>query len=206
MKRICVYCGSSPGSHPDYIKMAAELGTQLAQSGIGLVYGGGNIGMMGVLANHARKHNGHVTGVITRHLMEMEVAFTDLTDLRVVETMHERKTVMADLADGFIALPGGFGTMDEMFEVLTWAQLNLHKKPCGFLNVNGYFDKLLDFIDHMISQQFAGDVCKSLILTGNTAKDILDQLRQYRPLFNDKGEWAKAMAEKKTQNNCALNQ
>ena len=197
MKRICVYCGSSPGAHPDYIKAAATLGERLAKENISLVYGGGSVGMMGVLANAAFKNGGHVIGVITRRLIEMEVAFTQLSDLRVVETMHERKAMMAELADGFIALPGGFGTMDEMFEVLTWSQLNIHQKPCGFLNINGYFDKLIDFIKHMISQQFVSDACKSLILTDNNPRGLLDRFHQYQPLFTDKGEWAKAMAKKK---------
>jgi uncharacterized protein (TIGR00730 family) len=136
----------------------------------------------------------------------MEVAFTDLNDLRVVETMHERKAMMADLSDGFIALPGGFGTMDEMFEVLTWSQLNIHKKPCGFLNVNGYFDKLIEFIRHMISQQFASDACKSLILTGRTPEALLSAFDAYQPLFADKGAWARAIAQKKAMDKSAVNQ
>ncbi len=197
MKKICVYCGSSPGAHSDYLKMAARLGKQFAQKEIQLVYGGGNVGMMGALANEAFKNKGDVTGIITRRLIDMEVAFTELSDLRVVDTMHERKAMMAKLADGFIALPGGFGTLDEMFEVLTWSQLNIHKKPCGFLNVNHYFDKLLEFIDHMISEQFVSDSCRSLILTDKTPEGLIDQFKNYQPLFNDKAQWAKAMAKKR---------
>lgn len=206
MKRICVYCGSSPGSHPEYMKMAELLGQELAKQRIDLVYGGGSVGMMGILAGETHKNGGHVIGVITRHLMDMEVGYTDLTDLRVVDTMHERKAMMADLADGFIALPGGFGTMDEMFEVLTWAQLNIHSKPCGFLNVNGYFDKLIDFIDHMIDQQFVSDTCQSLLLKDDTPNGLIRQFREYRPLFRDKGEWAKALAKKRSGIQQAVNQ
>lgn len=199
MKQICVYCGSSPGLQPEYSMMAQQLGEVLAKKKIGLVYGGGNVGMMGILANAAFKNNGQVTGVITKKLIDMEVAFTGLHDLRIVETMHERKAMMANLADGFIALPGGFGTMDEMFEVITWSQLNIHHKPCGFLNVNGYFDKLIEFIDHMISQGFVSDACRSLILEDRKPEGLIQQFCDYTPLFKDKAAWAKAMAEKKQQ-------
>ncbi len=197
MERICVYCGSSPGSEPEYARTADRLGKALAQSGIGLVYGGGNIGMMGILANSVVKHNGEVTGVITHHLFEMEVAFKEQIDLRVVETMHERKAMMADLADGFIALPGGFGTMDEMFEVLTWAQLNLHQKPCGFLNVNGYYDKLIEFVHQMMDKQFVASECENLIHIADSPSELIKAFRGHQPLNNDKGAWAKALAAKR---------
>ncbi len=194
MKRICVFCGSSPGSQPEYVEMAKTLGRALAQNEIELVYGGGNVGMMGILANAVVNHGGAVTGVITNHLFKMEVAFTELSDLRVVETMHERKALMADLSDGFIAMPGGFGTMEEMFEVLTWAQLNIHEKPCGFLNVNGYYDKLVEFIDHMISQQFVKEDYKGLVLMDKDPDGLLNQFRSYTHIHVEKGKWAKKFA------------
>jgi uncharacterized protein (TIGR00730 family) len=191
MKRICVFCGSSPGSQLEYVEMAAQLGKQLAKNNIGLVYGGGSVGMMGVLANSVVKNKGSVTGVITKKLYKMEVAFTELTDLRIVDTMHERKAMMAELSDGFIALPGGFGTMDEMFEILTWSQLNIHQKPCGFLNVNGYYNKLLDFVDHMISQNFVNEACRPLLQMDESPEGLLEKFNNYKPLLFDKGEWAK---------------
>lgn len=194
MKRICVFCGSSPGSKPEYVEMAAQLGKELAKNDIGLVYGGGSVGMMGVLADSVVKSQGRVTGVITKQLFKMEVGFTELSDLRIVGTMHERKAMMAQLSDGFIALPGGFGTMDEMFEILTWAQLNIHQKPCGFLNVNGYYNKLIDFIDHMISQNFINKSCRSLLQVDEQPDSLLEKFRNYAPLLMDKGEWAKKLA------------
>ncbi|MCP3926310.1 MAG: TIGR00730 family Rossman fold protein [Desulfobacterales bacterium] len=193
MKRICVFCGSSPGSDPEYVEMAKKLGMELAQNNIELVYGGGNVGMMGVLANSVVENKGDVIGVITNKLLKMEVAFTELSDLRVVDTMHERKAIMADLADGFIAMPGGFGTMDEMFEVLTWSQLNIHQKPCGFLNVNGYYDKLVDFIDHMISENFVNPDCRGILQIASNPAQLLEKLKNYEHIAPDKGEWAKEL-------------
>lgn len=194
MKQICVFCGSSPGSRPEYGQLAVQLGKELAQNNIGLVYGGGSVGMMGLLAKSVVEHNGSVTGVITKKLFKMEVAFTALSDLRVVDTMHERKAMMAQLSDGFIAMPGGFGTMDEMFEILTWAQLGIHKKPCGFLNPCGYYDKLIGFIDHMIEEQFINKLCKRLVLVDETPKGLLDKFNTHVPLTADKGDWAKKLA------------
>ena len=194
MKRIAVFCGSSPGSKPEYIAMAVRLGKKLAESHIELVYGGGNVGMMGVLANAVVQNNGTVTGVITRHLYDMEVAFTGLSDLRVVDSMHERKALMAELSDGFIALPGGLGTLDEMFEILTWAQLNIHRKPCGFLNVSGYYDKLIEFVDHMIAQSFVKKEYRALMEIDDDPAGLLEKFRQHKPLNIDKGEWAKQLA------------
>jgi uncharacterized protein (TIGR00730 family) len=194
MKRICVFCGSSAGSDPEYVDMAARLGKALAEKSIGLVYGGGSVGMMGVLADAVVKNGGSVTGVITEHLYKMEVAFTELSDLRVVNTMHERKAMMADLSDGFISLPGGFGTLDEMFEIITWAQLNLHQKPCGFLNVNGYYDKLLEFIDHMILESFINQACRPLVQVDEDPAGLLEKFHKYTPLATNKGEWSKRLA------------
>ena len=176
MKRICVFCGSSPGARPEYIKTARELGTALAKNKIGLVYGGAKVGMMGAVASATMEAKGEVTGVIPKELVKKEVAFTGITDLRIVNSMHERKALMADLSDGFIALPGGLGTIEEFFEVLTWAQLGIHKKPCGFLNVSGYYDKAIEFIDHAVEEQFIGPASRSLILADespeNAAKKI----------------------------------
>ncbi|CCK82246.1 MULTISPECIES: LOG family protein [Desulfobacula] len=194
MKRICVFCGSSPGSEPEYIEMAVQLGKELSKNKIGLVYGGGSVGMMGVLADSVVKAGGEVTGVITKKLFEMEVAFTELSDLRVVETMHERKAMMAELSDGFIALPGGFGTMDEIFEILTWSQLNILQKPCGFLNVKGYYNKLIDFIDHMILHDFINKACRTIVQVDEHPTSLLEKFQNYSPLSDDKGEWAKKMA------------
>lgn len=193
MKRICVFCGSSPGSEPEYAQMAAALGRELADHDIGLVYGGGSVGMMGILAHSTVKNNGQVTGVITEQLFEMEVGFKALSDLRIVGSMHERKAMMADLSDGFIALPGGLGTMDEMFEILTWAQLDIHQKPCGFLNVKGYYNKLIDFIDHMISENFIHPDCRGLVQVDESPAGLLEKFEQYKPLLPDKSEWAKKL-------------
>jgi uncharacterized protein (TIGR00730 family) len=154
MKRVCVFAGSSAGVRPEYMAAATDLGRVLAARGIGLVYGGARVGLMGAVADAVLTGGGAVTGVIPRALVEKEVAHSGLTELRVVTTMHERKALMADLSDAFIALPGGWGTLDEFFEILTWAQLGLHRKPCGVLNVQGYFDRLLSFLDHSVEQGF----------------------------------------------------
>ncbi len=138
MQRLCVFCGSSPGANSQYAALARRLGALLARRGLGLVYGGGNVGLMGVLADAVLKDGGHVIGVIPQALVDLEVAHSGLPDLRIVGSMHERKALMADLADGFIALPGGIGTLEEFCEILTWAQLGLHQKPCGLINVAGY--------------------------------------------------------------------
>src|SRR5690242_19117334 len=154
MKRVCVFAGSSAGVRPEYVSAAADFGTVLAGRGIELVYGGARVGLMGAVAGAVLAGGGRVTGVIPKALVEKEVAHGGLTELRVVTSMHQRKALMADLADAFIALPGGWGTLDEMFEILTWAQLGLHRKPCGLLNVFGYFDRLLAFLDHTMEEGF----------------------------------------------------
>lgn len=188
MKRLCVFCGSSSGARPDYVSLARELGEEMVARGIGLVYGGSSIGIMGELARIVSLGGGSVTGVITRQLYDKEIAFTDLTDLRVVETMHERKAMMADLSDGFIALPGGFGTMEEIFEALTWAQLRIHEKPCGFLNACGYYDKMIEFIEHMVEQQFVKSDCRHLVKLETTPAALLEKFRDHQPLTVDKIE------------------
>jgi uncharacterized protein (TIGR00730 family) len=193
LERVCVFCGSSPGSDPAYAAAARDLGNILASEGIGLVYGGGNVGMMGELANAAVAAGGQVTGVIPRALMEREVALTELDDLRVVDSMHARKALMADLSDGFIALPGGVGTLEEFIEVLTWAQLGLHAKPCALLNTTGYFNTLLRFLDHIIGEKFMAEVHGQLILRGDEPRALLDTMRAFQPPVFDKATWAKGL-------------
>ncbi len=190
MKRICVFCGSSPGVRPEYVGAARQLGTLLAQRKIGLVFGGGRVGMMGQLARAALENNGEVIGVIPRKLHERKVAFNELSDLRVVESMHERKALMAELADGFMTLPGGLGTLEELFEILTWAQLGMHHKPCGLLNVAGYFSPLLAFIDRVVDEGFLDAAHRSMILSAEHPEQLLQQFETYRPANTDKAEWA----------------
>lgn len=193
IRRICVFCGSSPGTDPAYVAAACELGRTLAAQGIGLVYGGGNVGMMGELANAAVAAGGRVTGVIPKALMEREVALMELEDLRVVDSMHTRKALMADLSDGFIALPGGIGTLEEFIEVLTWAQLGLHEKPCALLNTAGYFNTLLQFLNEIAAAQFMADVQRQLVLTAEAPAALLDTMRAYTPPVFDKATWAKGL-------------
>ena len=181
MKHVCVFAGSSTGCRPEYRTAATELGAVLAARGIGVVYGGAHVGLMGALADAVLAGGGHVTGVIPRALVEKEVAHNGLSDLRVVSSMHERKALMADLADGFIALPGGWGTLEEMFEILTWAQLGLHRKPCGLLNVQRYFDQLLAFLDHTMEQGFVRREYGSLLAVAETPAALLDLMAVQKP-------------------------
>jgi uncharacterized protein (TIGR00730 family) len=174
--RICVYCGSREGSQPAYAQAARDLGAELARRGLGLVYGGGRIGLMGVLADAVLAAGGTVTGVIPRALVSKEVAHLDLKDLRIVGSMHERKALMAELSDGFIALPGGFGTLEEMFEILTWSQLRLHAKPCGLLNVEGFYDSLLAFLDHAVKEDFIRARLRASVLVETDPARLLDLL------------------------------
>jgi uncharacterized protein (TIGR00730 family) len=189
MNRICVFCGSSPGARPEYLQAAAQLGQALASKSIGLVYGGAKVGAMGQIANAALASGGEVIGVIPEQLVEKEVAFTDLANLHVVGSMHERKALMVELSDGFIALPGGFGTFEEFFEVLTWAQLGLHRKPCGFLNVCGYFDQLIAFLDHAVDQQFLRTEYRAMVLVDEDPEGLLAQFAAYQPPAIDKAAW-----------------
>ena len=154
MKRICVFCGSSPGAKEEYRAAAVALGRMLADNGLGLVYGGASVGLMGAVADGALEQGGEVIGVMPKHLMPFEVEHNGLSDLRVVDTMHDRKALMAELSDGFIALPGGIGTLEELFEAWTWGQLGVHNKPCGLLDVGGYYQGLRSFIDHMVAEKF----------------------------------------------------
>src|SRR5512138_1376280 len=203
MKRICVFCGSSPGAYPEYIQAARQLGSVLASKKIGLVYGGAKVGMMGKIAEAVLEAGGEVIGVIPRGLVEKEVAFTGLADLRVVDSMHERKALMADLSDGFIALPGGLGTLEEFFEVVTWAQLGIHPKPCGLLNVGGYYNALMGFLDHMVAEKFVEAEHRSMILVDEDPGRLLRKFETYRPPTVDKARWVlqleKAKLESDTQ-------
>ncbi len=190
MKRICVFCGSSPGVRPEYREIARQLGQLLVAQHIGLVYGGGNVGLMGEIAQQVMEHGGEVVGVIPKFLAEKEVVFRDVTDLHVVDSMHERKALMAELSDGFIALPGGLGTVEEIFEVLTWAQLGIHEKPCGFLNICGYYDPILTFLNHAIEEQFIKTEYRRIVLIEDSPRNLLDRFRAYQPVRIDKAKWA----------------
>lgn len=190
MKRICVFCGSSPGSGPEYLQAARDLGNTLVQRNIELVYGGGRVGMMAEIATTVLQSGGKVIGVIPRDLVERKVALTELPDLRVVGSMHERKALMAQLSDGFIALPGGLGTIEEFFEVVTWTQLGIHPKPCGLLNVKQYYDRLMDFLEHTVREKFVESEHRSMILVDEDPESLLRKLETYRLPVTDKAKWA----------------
>jgi uncharacterized protein (TIGR00730 family) len=179
MKRVCVYCGSSNGNRQSYIKAARALGTSLVQRGLGLVYGGSNVGLMGTIADTVLAEGGEVIGVIPEPLVAKEVAHRGLTDLRIVRSMHERKAMMAELADAFIALPGGFGTLEEFCEIVTWVLLGLHQKPCGLLNVEGYYDGLLSFLNHAVADGFILYEYRSIVLTDSEADGLLEKISNY---------------------------
>ena len=181
MKRIAVYCGSQKGVRPEYAAAAQVLGTLLAREKIELVYGGGMVGLMGVVADAVLQHGGHVIGVIPEKLVIKEVVHEKLPDLRVVKTMHERKALMAELADGFIALPGGFGTFEELFEVLAWSQLGWHPKPVGLLDIAGFYRPLLEFLDHTTSEGFIRAQHRALVLAEDEAGKLIHQLKTHRP-------------------------
>jgi len=179
-RRLCVFCGSSKGARENYLHAAQQLGRELVARGIELVYGGGNVGLMGAVANSVLQAGGRVTGVITEHLTTFEIGHIDIHDLRVVKTMHERKALMAELADGFIALPGGIGTYEEFFEVLTWAQLGIHSKPCGLLNVEGFYDPLLNLMNHAVEEQFVRAAHRDLIVVETEPASLIDQMAKYQ--------------------------
>jgi len=181
MRRVCVFAGSSLGRRPQYAEAARTLGRELAARALELIYGGSNIGLMGTLADAALAAGGRVTGVLPRALFRREVAHTALTQLCEVDSMHERKAVMADLADGFIALPGGFGTFDELFEIVTWAQLGLHAKPIGLLDVAGYFAPLLALVRHATAEDFVPPANTGLLLAASEPATLLDQMNAYVP-------------------------
>jgi hypothetical protein len=179
VRRVCVFCGSSPGSDPAYLEAARGLGATLGHRGLSLVYGGASVGLMGAVADAALAAGAHVTGVIPSSMVTREIAHPALHDLRVVATMHERKALMADLADAFVALPGGIGTLDETFEILTWAQLGLHGKPVGFLNVAGFYDPLVAFLERGIAERFIRAEHRGLFVMAGTAEDLIDRLARY---------------------------
>ncbi len=179
MKRICVFCGSKPGIRAVYAEQAKVLGRLLVKEGIELVYGGGRVGLMTEIADAVLAEGGHVIGVIPQALVEMEVAHQGLPDIRVVHSMHERKALMAELSDGFIAMPGGFGTLEELFEVITWAQLGFHPKPCGILNVDGYYDPLIRFIDSCVHEQFLRAEHRHMLLSSDNPHKLLSEMRAY---------------------------
>jgi uncharacterized protein (TIGR00730 family) len=181
MRRICVFCGSSQGNRPEYGIAAQEMGRELVRRNIGLVYGGGNVGLMGMIADAVLKAGGEVQGVIPENLMAREVGHKRLTKLHVVRSMHERKALMADLSDAFVAMPGGFGTLEEFCEVVTWTQLGLHAKPCGILNVRGYYTPLLRMFDHAVEERFLKPENRALVLARESPADLLQALDQWRP-------------------------
>jgi uncharacterized protein (TIGR00730 family) len=180
MKRICVYCGSNPGRLPIYRESARELGHELAGRGLGLVYGGASVGVMGAVADGVLEKGGEAIGVIPHSLATKEVAHDGLKELIVVSSMHERKAHMAELSDGFIALPGGWGTFEELFEMLTWAQLGFHEKPCGILNVASYYDELYEFLEKAIREEFVKDEYRPMIIMESSASELLDRFERYR--------------------------
>ena len=186
MSSIAVYLGSSTGTDPQFAAAAKNLGGLLAARGIRLVYGGGRVGLMGVLADAVLRGGGSVTGVITRALEDKEIAHHGVMDLTVVHTMHERKALMADRADGFIMLPGGYGTLDEFFEVLTWTQLGIHVKPCAILDVNGYFTPLAALLDNAAGYGFLRDDHRHMVLTGTDPAELIDRMAAWAPPATEK--------------------
>jgi len=186
LRRICVFCGSSFGSRPAYREAAEAVGRLLCRRGIELVYGGTNVGLMGALADACLGGGGRVIGVIPQALVDKELAHGGLTELRVVSSMHERKSLMADLSDAFLALPGGYGTWDELCEALTWTQLGIQRKACALLNVSGYYDAFLEFADRAVSEGFLRDVNRDLLLSDDDPARLLDRLARYSPPVVDK--------------------
>lgn len=193
MKRICVFCGSNRGVGEAYAEAARTVARLLAQRKLGLVYGGGNVGLMGILADAMLEAGGEVIGVIPHSLVAREVAHHGVTELRIVQTMHERKALMNELSDGFIAMPGGFGTLDEFFEVLTWSQLGFHGKPCGMLDVDGYFRELLAMLDRAVEQKFLSPAHRALVISEADPATLLARMAAFRPVTA--GKWADASGE-----------
>jgi len=179
--RICVFCGSSPGRGERYREVATALGTLLARDGIGLVYGGATVGLMGTVADAVRAGGGEVIGVIPEAMVKKEIAHRGLMDLRIVGSMHERKALMAELSDAFVALPGGIGTFEELFEIWTWAQLGLHHKPCALLNVDGFYDGLIGFLDHVVGEGFLRPGHREMVLIEREPAALLARIATYAP-------------------------
>ena len=193
MKSVCVFCGSSLGTRPAYVTAAQATGKTLAANNLEMVFGGGRVGLMGQVANSALAAGAKVIGVIPEFIANKEIAHGELSQLHVVNSMHERKALMAKLSDGFMALPGGFGTLEEFCEILTWAQLGLHQKPLGLLNINGYYDSLLQFFDHALAEAFLSPEIRSLVTTGNDPQALLNAMMEKEPLLYDK--WLETDAE-----------
>jgi uncharacterized protein (TIGR00730 family) len=181
MRRLCVFCGSSPGARSAYGEAAEELGRVLVAEGIGLVYGGGKVGLMGRLADAVLAEGGEAIGVLPEALMAREIGHPGLDDLRVVGSMHERKALMADLADGFVALPGGLGTVEELFEVYTWAQLGLHRKPCALLDVDGYYEGIASFLAHAVEERFLREDHRAMLMVETQPRALIERLRRFEP-------------------------
>ena len=180
IKRLCVYCGSSSGRQPDYSIAAGQLARAMVRKNIDLVYGGASIGIMGEIADAILEEGGNVIGIIPKDLFVKEVVHTGLTELREVASMHERKLLMAELSDGFVALPGGFGTFEEILEIITWSQLGMHQKPCGLLNVRRYYDRLIDFLDHAVSERFIKKIHRSIVLIEECPDALLAKFETYK--------------------------
>lgn len=183
IKNLAVFCGSSTGTDSVYIENAERFGEELANKNKTLIYGGAQVGCMGALADTSLHNGGRVVGVIPKKLKDVEIAHEQLTELHVVDTMHERKSKMAELADGFVALPGGAGTLEEWFEVFTWSQLGYHAKPCGLLNVNNFFDPLITMLDHTIEQGFMNKNYREMILIASDPKELLEKMDSYSPIY-----------------------
>jgi uncharacterized protein (TIGR00730 family) len=181
MRRLCVFCGSSPGARPGYAEAAAELGRLLAAERIGLVYGGASVGLMGVLADAVLADGGEVVGVIPQALVDREIGHPGVQDLRVVGSMHERKALMAELADGFVALPGGLGTLEELFEIYTWAQLGMHRKPCGLLDVEDYYAGISQFLEHAVEERFLPERHRAMLMVEREPGALLERMRSFEP-------------------------
>jgi uncharacterized protein (TIGR00730 family) len=181
LSSVCVFCGSNGGADPAYVAAAEEVGSGLAQRGIRIVYGGGRVGLMGALADSARAAGGEVVGVMPQALVDREIGHTGIDDLRVVDTMHERKALMVELADAFIALPGGIGTLEELFEVYTWAQLGIHAKPLALLDVAGYYEPLAAFLDHAVAQRFLRAETRAMLAVADSLESVLDSFEHWRP-------------------------
>ncbi|RVT92859.1 TIGR00730 family Rossman fold protein [Sphingomonas crocodyli] len=181
MKRLCVFCGSSPGNDPAYAEAARALGRAIAEAGMGLVYGGGRVGLMGIVADSAMAAGGEAIGVIPQGLFDKEVGHKGLTELRVVDSMHTRKAMMADLSDGFVALPGGIGTLEELFEIWTWGQLGDHAKPFALMNVGGFYDPLAVFLDRLVETGFVKPEHRGMLVTGDEPTALIAAMRAYEP-------------------------
>lgn len=192
LRRLCVFCGSNAGREPGYRRLAEGLARTLAGRGVGIVYGGGRVGLMGVLADAALAAGGEVIGIIPQALIDREIGHRGLTELRIVCSMHERKALMAELADGFVALPGGIGTLEELFEVWTWAQLGLHAKPCGVLDADGFYAPLVGFLDHLVETGFVRPAHRAMLLSAQSPEALLEAFSAYRaPRV---GKWVEAPA------------